>query len=153
MDPCIFCEQIVTRPDGFQVLEETDVTVTFLTPTQWETGQCVVISRRHAPTLLDLTEPESMAVMAAARRVMQALIEALRPLGVLLYQNNGVWSGQEVPHFHLHVVPWQQGSEWGVGPPQVARLEAAERAPRAPMPPAEVLIATAAKIRPFIDPA
>jgi diadenosine tetraphosphate (Ap4A) HIT family hydrolase len=51
----------------------------------------------------------------------------LDPEGILLYQNNGVGSGQEIPHFHLHVVPRRAGSDWGLGPPHLARLEAAER--------------------------
>ena len=46
------------------------------------------------------------------------------PDGLLLYQNNGVGSGQEVPHFHLHVVPRRHGSDWGFGPPHIRRLEA-----------------------------
>jgi hypothetical protein len=43
----------------------------------------------------------------------QALVKAFRPLGILTFQNNGVFSGQETPHFHLHVVPRQEGSDWG----------------------------------------
>jgi diadenosine tetraphosphate (Ap4A) HIT family hydrolase len=42
------------------------------------------------------------------------------PDGVLVYQNNGIGSGQEVPHFHLHVVPRRSDSDWGSGPPQLA---------------------------------
>ena len=61
--------------------------------------------------------------MAAARRLTQALVNVYSPDGVLLYQNNGVGSGQEVPHFHLHVVPRQRDSDWGLGPPHLARLE------------------------------
>ena len=52
-------------------------------------------------------------------------LEAYAPDGVLLYQNNGLGSGQEVPHFHLHVVPRTPTSDWGLGPPHIARLEAA----------------------------
>lgn len=32
-------------------------------------------------------------------------------------------SAQEVPHFHLHVVPRRKDSDWGFGPPHIARLE------------------------------
>ena len=76
-----------------------------------------------APTLLDLQAAEESAIMAAARRLAQALVATFSPDGVLLYQNNGVGSGQEVPHFHLHVVPRQPGSDWGFGPPHLERLE------------------------------
>ena len=116
---------MVSKPDTWQVLEETELTLAALNGTQFEVGQALVIPRRHAPTLFDLTDEESAAIMAAARRVGRALVEALHPLGVLLYQNNGVYSGQEVPHFHLHVVPRQPGSDWGVGPPQLAALREA----------------------------
>ena len=87
----------------------------------------MVLPVRHAPTLLDLTEPEGCAVMAAAKRLTQVLVAAYAPDGVLLYQNNGTGSGQEVPHFHLHVVPRRPGSDWGLGPPHIARLEASSR--------------------------
>jgi diadenosine tetraphosphate (Ap4A) HIT family hydrolase len=138
-----------THPPGWQVLEATDLTLSVLTITQFEVGQSLVIPRRHAPTLLDLSEEECVAIMAAARRLMRAMLDSLQPLGVLLYQNNGVWSGQEVPHFHLHVVPRSPGSDWGVGPPQVARLEASERLPRRATD--EALRATAERIRPYLS--
>jgi histidine triad (HIT) family protein len=147
MDPCAFCEGIAGRNEDWLVLDETELTLSVLTVTQFEVGQSLVIPRRHAPTLLDLTDAEAASIMTSARRLAEALIRAFAPKGILLYQNNGAWSGQEVPHFHLHVVPRQEGSEWGVGPPQVARLEASERQPRRPVPPLEVRRATADRIR------
>jgi histidine triad (HIT) family protein len=77
-------------------------------------------------TLLDLTTGEVSAVMLLAQRVAGAMVELYRPDGILLYQNNGVGSGQEVPHFHLHVIPRRVGSDWGLGPPHLARLELGE---------------------------
>jgi diadenosine tetraphosphate (Ap4A) HIT family hydrolase len=123
MDPCYFCEIVSGGSDGWNVIERTDVTMTLLNGRQFEVGQCIVIPVRHRPTLLDLTPMEDAAVMGAARRAAKALVEAFDPDGVLLYQNNGVGSAQEVPHFHLHVVPRRPGSDWGPGPPHLARIE------------------------------
>jgi diadenosine tetraphosphate (Ap4A) HIT family hydrolase len=126
MEPCYLCG-VIEHPASWNLIERTTLTATVLNGRQFETGQCMVVPLRHAPTLLDLTEPEEAAVMAAAKRVARALIVEYSPEGVLLYQNNGVGSGQEVPHFHLHVVPRTPGSDWGLGPPHIARLEGAGR--------------------------
>src|SRR5688572_17577392 len=123
MDPCYFCQIIQGRAERWNVVEETSLTVTMLNGRQFEVGQCIVVPVRHAPTLLELNADEEAAVMAAAKRLTRALIGAFDPDGVLLYQNNGVGSGQEVPHFHLHVVPRRHDSDWGLGPPHIARLE------------------------------
>jgi histidine triad (HIT) family protein len=104
-----------------------DLTVTVLNGRQFEVGQCIVLTRRHAPTLLDLTPTEERAILSAAKRVAVVMNALFDPDGVLLYQNNGVGSGQEVPHFHLHVVPRREGSDWGIGPPHLARLQPAQR--------------------------
>ena len=125
--PCVFCERIEGRRDDWAVIEHDDVTVSFVNPRQFEEGQALVIPRRHAPTILDLTEGEAQALMAAVRRLAHAMTEVLKPDGLTLYQNNGVASFQEVPHFHMHVVPRRHDERWGAGPPQLAVLDEAER--------------------------
>ena len=123
MDPCYFCEIVDGRVDRWSLVEETPLTLTLLNGRQYEAGQCVVLPRRHAPTLVDLRDTEGAAIIAAAQRLARAMVAAWDPDGVLLYQNNGIGSAQEVPHFHLHVVPRRTGSDWGVGPPHLAHLQ------------------------------
>ena len=125
--PCEFCEGMAGRDPKWALIDECPHTVTVINPYQYEVGQCCVITRRHAGTLLDLSDDEAAAVLKAARRVAGGLLSAFRPLGILTYQNNGVYSGQEVPHYHFHVVPRQPGSDWGIGPPQLAEFEDAGR--------------------------
>jgi len=122
-EPCFFCEVIAGREEK-GIVEETDQTLTFVNWQQFELGQVYVIPRRHAPTLFDLTDEESTAIMDAVRRVGKALLKAYDPDGLNLIQNNGVVAGQSVPHFHMHVVPRRkEGSDWGNGPPHIAVLE------------------------------
>lgn len=126
-DPCDLC--VAVREEPWKIIDEREHVLTVINPWQFEVGQCCVITRRHVATLLDLSDPECEAIMRAARRVAHALVRAYRPLGVLTFQNNGVYSGQETPHFHFHVVPRQQGSDWGIGPPQLATFDGAGRKP------------------------
>jgi histidine triad (HIT) family protein len=126
-DPCDLCEGMAGREPRWAVIDECAQTLTVINPWQYEVGQCCVITRRHVATLLDLSRQECGAVMVAARRVAEALVRTYEPLGILTFQNNGVFSGQETPHFHFHVVPRQKASDWGVGPPQLARFDGAGR--------------------------
>jgi diadenosine tetraphosphate (Ap4A) HIT family hydrolase len=127
MDPCYLCEIVEGNADRWNVIEQTELTVTLLNGRQFEIGQCMVLPVRHAPTLLDLTHPEEAAIMAAAKRLAKVMVTGFAPDGVLLYQNNGIGSGQEVPHFHLHVVARRADSDWGFGPPHIAGLERVRR--------------------------
>lgn len=126
-EPCNFCEGMAGREKKWAIIEESDHALTVINPWQFETGQCCVITRRHVPTLLDLSDEECCAIACSAKRVAEALVRTYSPLGILTFQNNGVYSGQEVPHFHFHVVPRQKGSDWGIGPPQIATFESAGR--------------------------
>lgn len=126
-DQCEFCEGMAGRDDYWAVVTASELTLTVVNPYQFEIGQCCVITRRHAATLLDLTNGEGAAVIEAAREVALALLATYRPLGILTFQNNGVYSGQEVPHYHFHVVPRQEESDWGIGPPQLKRFPSAGR--------------------------
>lgn len=110
-----------------EVIDESEHTLTVINPWQFQVGQCCVITRRHVATLLDLSDQECGAILASAKRVAEALVRTYRPLGILTFQNNGVFSGQETPHFHFHVVPRQKGSDWGIGPPQLATFDGAGR--------------------------
>jgi len=113
-DPCAFCEVIEGRM-AKGIVEETELALTLVSWNQFEVGQVLVIPRRHAPTLLDLTNEEIAAVMDVVRRVADAPVVTYDPDGLTLYQNNGVVSRQEVPR--------RRGSDWGEGPPHIAALE------------------------------
>jgi diadenosine tetraphosphate (Ap4A) HIT family hydrolase len=130
-DPCDLC---IAREESWKIIDQCAHTLTVINPRQFERGQCCVITRRHVATLLELSEAECHAILVAAKRVAQAQLKALQPLGILTFQNNGVYSGQETPHFHFHVVPRQPDSDWGVGPPQLASFEGAGRVPGTPQP-------------------
>lgn len=128
MDPCFFCECVLAGSQGWNFIAREHGVLILLNGRQYETGQCLVLPVRHAPTLLDLSDEEGAAVMSGTRRIARAMVDSFSPDGVLLYQNNGVAVGQEVPHFHLHVVPRRIVGGWGAGPPQLAPVMAGELA-------------------------
>ncbi len=131
------------------MIDEDALTIAVINPRQHEEDQALVIPRRHAPTILDMTADEAAALLQHAQRVAKAMVAAFDPDGITLWQNNGVASLQEVPHTHLHVVPRRYGSGYGEGPPHLAALTRADREQRFRKNaiPFERLDALAARIR------
>ncbi len=103
-DPCPFCENVAGRHPCARIYE-TDITLAFVNPRQFEHGAAIVIPKRHRATLLDLSDEESVDVMRSVGIVARAITEAFAPRGLNIFQNNGLAAGQSVPHVHFHVVP------------------------------------------------
>ena len=110
---CQCCELVAGRFRAASEVRRTESTVTVVVPRQSEVGHLVIFPMRHVPTLLDLTDEEAAALAVETRAMAHALMRAFDADGLLVYQNNGVASFQEVPHVHVHVVPRRHGSAWG----------------------------------------
>ena len=74
-------------------------------------GHVLVVTTRHAGTLLDVTEAEAESLARLIRRVARAVNEAYSPIGLNVFQNNGVVSGQSIPHYHVHMLPRYSGDQ------------------------------------------
>ncbi|MDH5676830.1 MAG: HIT domain-containing protein [Myxococcales bacterium] len=73
-------------------------------------GRVLVMPRRHAVQLDDLTEDEAANVFRLVHRLAQALPKSgLRCEGYRVSQVNGAAAGQEVFHVHFHLVPRFRG--------------------------------------------
>lgn len=115
-DPCPYCRNLrgeieahEERSRRFAYVERVEQAVAIVNAYQVSPGALLVMTTRHAPTVLDLDEDEAVAVARLVRRVAHAVHDALSPVGLNIYQNNGVASGQTVPHYHVHVVPRYPG--------------------------------------------
>jgi histidine triad (HIT) family protein len=116
-DTCPFCE--IAR-SAQEVVYEDDLVVAFLCepPATW--GHLLIVPREYREDIWSIEAEEAAAVMSAAHGLAAVLREALGAEGVNLRQNSGSRSGQDVFHFHLHLVPRyeddtvQPGCLWGV---------------------------------------
>ena len=115
-DPCPYCRNLEggievdeERTKRFAYVERVSKAVAIVNPYQVSPGALLVMTTRHAPTVLDLAEDEALALARLVMRVAHAVHDALSPIGLNIYQNNGVASGQTIPHYHVHVVPRYPG--------------------------------------------
>lgn len=107
---CIFCRIVRGEAPAHFVLREELVSA-FMDIYPASRGHVLVIPNRHAVTLWDLNDDEAGRILQAARRIAGALRQALEPAGLNLLQSNGRAAGQEVFHFHLHLIPRYGGDE------------------------------------------
>lgn len=113
---CPFCRNMAgipaPRSGPCAVITEDELTFTFVNPVDMggSPGHTLIIPRRHAATFLDLTADEAAAIMKAAQQITQAIQTLLQPDGILIEQRNGEAAGQDVWHYHLHVIPRANGA-------------------------------------------
>ena len=74
-------------------------------PRQPHRGHVLVMPTHHVENVFALDERPAAAVMQTTVRVANAVREAFAPDGLSLWQSNGPGADQEVPHFHMHVMP------------------------------------------------
>lgn len=121
MEPCVFCEIGAGRTDQ-EVVYADDTVIGFLCepPATW--GHTLIAPRAHRQDIWTVEPAEVQAAMALAQRLAHVMRDDLGAVGVNLRQNSGSRAGQDVFHFHLHVVPRYEddtvlpGCVWGMPP-------------------------------------
>ncbi len=105
MAGCIFCAIASGRAPA-SVVHNDERYLVFLDIYPLRPGHALVIPRRHAATLAELSGAEVEALFALAARVGAALRASGLPCDdVHLVLNDGPAANQTVPHAHVHVVP------------------------------------------------
>lgn len=90
--------------------EDADVFVE-VDPRQPHRGHLLVMPTTHVENIFDLDDAVAAAVVGVTTRVACAVRAAYNPDGLSLWQSNGPGAHQEVPQFHMHVMPRWTGDE------------------------------------------
>jgi len=104
MDNCVFCK-IVRGEIPAAKLYEDDSVLAFLDISPINKGHTLVIPKKHYKNLYDLPEEEFQKVAVVVKRVSGAVKRATGAAGINVLQANEKAAGQEVMHFHVHVIP------------------------------------------------
>ncbi len=100
----MFCNIAAGKVASMKVYEDNQF-VAFFDLYPANKGHVLVAPKRHAETLMDLTEEEMAGIALLSQRVAGALKKALNCDGTNLLQNNGEAAGQLIFHAHFHVIP------------------------------------------------
>lgn len=109
-EPCPYCENLEGRYEWHgppAIIHQDDIICVFLTPRPMGgmPGHTLVTTKRHAPTVCDLTRAEEEAIGRAVGSAARMVRSGVEPDDVLVTNANGVEAFQTVPHVHFHVIP------------------------------------------------
>lgn len=110
----IFAKIIRGEAPCYKLYEDDDV-LAFLDLFPQSYGHCLVIPKKaEARNILEIDDANLAKLMAAVRKVTQAVVDELQPAGVQVAQFNGAPAGQTVFHIHVHIVPRYEGEQLGI---------------------------------------
>jgi histidine triad (HIT) family protein len=129
-DQCVFCE-ILRGESPATFTHQDDTVVAFMDIQPITRGHMLVVPREHAVLMSALNEVSAMRAFRVARQLAEVVRKTLGAEGVNLLVADGEVAFQDVPHFHVHVIPRYPNDGFGLTfppayakPPSRAELEA-----------------------------
>lgn len=119
---CPFCKIAAGSLAATKVYED-EHTVAFMDIQPASSGHTLVIPKNHATNLLDIAEADLLATTKTVQKIARALNAALQPDGMRMIQTNGAAAGQSVFHYHVHLMPMQEGQRLNIHGREPAKLE------------------------------
>lgn len=98
----IFCKIINNEVPSYTLYED-DIVKVFLDVNPSHNGHTLIVPKKHYQDLFDIDEEVLNHILKVSKRVATYLKDKLNYDGISLCENNGY--GQEVKHFHLHLIP------------------------------------------------
>ena len=121
-EACVFC-RIVRGEVPASVVYEDEGVLAFLDIRPANEGHTLVIPKRHYAHIWELPDDEVARIFIAAKKIAEALREALGAAGIRIVQLNGRAAGQEIFHLHIHVIPYYAEGKRPLGRKAATRTE------------------------------
>lgn len=109
----MFCD-ILRGDSPATFVHEDDTVVAFMDIQPITQGHMLVVPREHAVLMADLNETASMRTFRVARDLAAVVRQTLGAGGVNLFVADGEIAFQDVPHFHVHVIPRYESDGFGL---------------------------------------
>jgi diadenosine tetraphosphate (Ap4A) HIT family hydrolase len=106
MKKCVYC----TKPEvKARTIIKNKLAFAFPTYIPITPGHILLCPIRCVATLNELSVEELLAIFDLQKTLKETLTKAFKVDGFNYAWNEGISAGQDVPHFHLHMVPRKKG--------------------------------------------
>ena len=114
---CVFC-RIIAGEETVSIVHEDDLSLAFMDIQPASAGHVLVVSREHHPDLFDVPADVASHCLRVAQELAPGIRTATGAAAVNLFSANGKAGGQDVLHFHLHLIPVREGEAFDLQLPK-----------------------------------
>jgi histidine triad (HIT) family protein len=119
----VFRRIILGEIPSYKIYEDAE-TYAFLDIAPASPGHTLVVCKSEIADLYALSDADLIATARTTQRVARAMREKLSADGVNIVQSNGTAAGQEVFHYHVHLIPrWHNDGVFVFWKPQALAKE------------------------------
>lgn len=106
---CLFCK-IIEEKIPSKTIYEDDLVKVFLDINPNTNGHCLIIPKKHIVTIQEMDIELATHILEVEKKIYETLKKKLKIEGLTIVQNNHL--GQEVKHYHVHLIPRYQNDNW-----------------------------------------
>lgn len=106
MENCIFCKIVKGEIPSYTIYENDNIKV-FMDINPIAKGHCLAIPKKHYTDLMDMDTELLREIDEVIKDLYPKFKEKLGAEGLTRMQNNEL--GQEVKHYHMHLIPRYAG--------------------------------------------
>lgn len=108
---CLFCG-IIEGKIPSKTIYEDEVVKVFLDINPNTNGHCLIIPKKHIVTVDELDNELITHILEVEKKMYKLLKDKLNIDGLTIVQNNEY--GQEVKHYHVHLIPRYKDDNWSL---------------------------------------
>lgn len=109
---CLFCKIINGDIPSYTIYEDELVKV-FLDINPNSNGHSLIIPKKHIVTVEEMDDELATHIIKIEKQMYKLFKEKLNAIGMTVCQNNDY--GQEVKHYHVHLIPRYKDDNWNIG--------------------------------------
>lgn len=110
-EDCVFC-RIIGGEETVSLVYEDNRAIAFMDIHPVSPGHVLVAPKQHHQDFFQISAEEAAHCLTVAHRLAPGIRQASGSGAVNLFSANGRAGGQDVPHFHLHLIPVREGEEF-----------------------------------------
>ena len=107
---CIFCQIVAGKIPSKNIYEDQScLAVLDINPAA--KGHVLILPKEHYAIMPQVPDEPLAHMLAAAKKISQALLRGLKMSGTNIFIANGLAAGQKSQHFMLHLIPRKEGDK------------------------------------------